>query len=336
MTLGSPLVSVVISSYTMERIEDIRHLLDQLRMQTYANLEVVFVAERDPAICDQVKAHVGSWEWPQVQVYFNDGAPGLSGNRNLGVKSSSGDVIAFIDDDAVPFRDWAERIVAALEEPSVIGVTGPAFPLWDDAASAWLPEELYWLVSCTAWTHWTKRTEVRSAWGMNMAFWRKAFDLAGDFGQNTGWTGWEVMARQRYGSARARIVLPEDLEFSLRVRRITGKKIIFDPGVRVWHKVYPERLSSRFIARRAFLIGQTRPLIRRLCKSTGLSTGSLEEDVLKRLVMRLLKTMWHAPRSPGLAWRQFYAMSLVLLCSGCGYLSGLRFCLAQAMTQERT
>lgn len=49
----------------------------------------------------------------------------ISVARNMGIAETAGDVIAFIDDDAVPEPDWAEAILSAFEDPDLNAVTGP-------------------------------------------------------------------------------------------------------------------------------------------------------------------------------------------------------------------
>ena len=46
----------------------------------------------------------------------NAGARGLSGARNTGVAAARGDVVAFLDDDAVAAPDWLERLLAAYDD----------------------------------------------------------------------------------------------------------------------------------------------------------------------------------------------------------------------------
>ena len=65
---GDPLLSIVITSYTMERFKDICDLFDSIKSQTILNptqqtqetqptLEVIFVAERSRELYERVKAY---------------------------------------------------------------------------------------------------------------------------------------------------------------------------------------------------------------------------------------------------------------------------------------
>jgi O-antigen biosynthesis protein len=49
----------------------------------------------------------------------------ISVARNTGIAAAAGDIVAFIDDDAVPEPDWAEALLSGFDRPEVGAVTGP-------------------------------------------------------------------------------------------------------------------------------------------------------------------------------------------------------------------
>ena len=59
----------------------------------------------------------GSWE-DRVKV-ISTGAVPPSVKRNVGVKSSEGSILAFLDSDAYPDREWLLRAVKYFEDESV-------------------------------------------------------------------------------------------------------------------------------------------------------------------------------------------------------------------------
>jgi glycosyltransferase involved in cell wall biosynthesis len=303
----------VVTSYSTERLEDIFELLDSVQGQSYPDLELIFVAERSPELRERVESYAKQRSMANVRVVFNDGHRGLSAARNVGVREASGDIIAFADDDVVLFPDWAEEMVMTYaRSESTIGVTGPGFPRWKDESQAWLPEELYWIVSCTAFTGWNGMRAVRSAWGMNMSFRREAFDYC-SFSENFGQT--------KGGQAAWKAGPVDDAEFSIKVRLRTGKVILYNPNVRVWHKVYPYRLGFTFVRGQAYWQGYTKALLRRMYRDDE-DTRTLvrEYDLLRRILLRLLpRTLGELFRSPTIARKKLAITANTLFNVALGY-----------------
>ncbi|MBA7661603.1 hypothetical protein ES703_69623 [subsurface metagenome] len=308
---GRPLLSVIITSYTTERLGDIYELLDSIKTQTYPGVETIFVAERLTELLDKVKAYASNKDTLSLKVIFNSGEPGLSAARNLAIREAKGDIVAFVDDDVVLSPDWAEEMIKAYQGDSIIGVTGSALPLWEDESMSWLPEELYWIISCTAWCQWNEVREVRNAWGMNMSFRREAFEQCGLF-------------FNEFGFHKGPIA--EDNEFSQRVKAKTGKNIIYCPRVRLWHRVHKYRLSPQFIKERAYWIGRSRRMLLRFYPEAekGKDLLSQEHQLLRRIFTRLfpniLKTFF---TNPVIAWRKLVATVVALTFITLGYYSYL-------------
>ena len=315
---SQPLLSIIITSYTTERINDIYELLDSIKAQAYPNIETIFVAERTQELIDRIGDYANRQRIPNLKLLFNDGEPGLSAARNVGVGEARGDIIAFIDDDVVLLPDWAEEIVKAYTDDSVIGVTGPASPLWEDESMSWFPEEFYWIISCTAWCDWKETTEVRNAWGMNMSFRREAFEKAGNFIPRFGLCN----------SSRAKWADPpsEDVDLSLRAKSKTGKRIIYSPDAAVRHRVYAHRIKQRFVMQRAYSVGYQRRMIKRLYPDIkdGDRLLNQEHRLLKRILGRLfpdiLKNLFV---NPVIAWRKSWVTFTALTFVALGYYSHL-------------
>jgi len=84
-----------------------------------------------------------------VNVIENREAKGLSGSRNSGVWASTGDIVAFLDDDAVADPRWITIMAPLFENPSICGVGAAAEARWIGAKSQWFPDEFLWVVGCT-------------------------------------------------------------------------------------------------------------------------------------------------------------------------------------------
>ena len=110
-------VSVVIP--TVDRAEPLERLLRALTLQTYDPVEVVVVL--GPTTDDSADriARLG------LPVKLERCAErNLSAARNIGIEAAGGDVVAFIDDDAVPEPVWLAELVAALREDDETAAAG--------------------------------------------------------------------------------------------------------------------------------------------------------------------------------------------------------------------
>ena len=306
-------VSIVITSYTIERLRDITELLDSIQAQTYQNIETLVVTERSPELADSIRKYIAEKGYPRMQVLYNEGEWGASSARNLALGQAKGDIIAFVDDDAIPFPDWAEEIVKIYaDDSSVIGVTGPILPLWEEESMNWFPREFYWVFSCTTWDV-AEITEVRSGYGTNLSFRREAFE--GELFR----TSLGVKGRGQSGWAEPGA---EEVELALRIRRKTGKRIVYNPQVRVKHKVYRYRLRTGFITRRAYWEGYGKAMLNQWYRHAGKAVLSTEYELLRRILFRLFpQSLIHLFRQPVIALRRLWLMVLVLSCVAGGYLS---------------
>lgn len=309
-----PKISIIIPSYTMDRFQDITELLDSIHEQTYNDIEVIVVTERSQELKKSIKSYIQRKRYSSVKVLFNEGERGVSPARNLGIGQATGEIIAFIDDDAILFPDWAEKTVIAYGvDSSIVGLTGPILPLWENESMNWFPREFYWIFSCTYWD-WTAPTEVRNGYGTNMSFRRDVFDICGLFKTNLGIKG--------YGKGGWQGIGGEEVDFSLRVKNQTGKRIVYHPGIRVKHKVFSYRLSSKFIRRRAYWEGQAKAMFNSVYHSDNKQILSTEHELLRRILFKLVPSSFKLMlRQPAVALRQLWVTKLVLASVATGYFS---------------
>ncbi len=110
-------ISVVICTYN--RAESLRVTLDALRWQTHPDFEVVVVnGPSDDGTAALLRERADAVRVVETQLRR------LCVSRNLGIAAAAGDVIAFVDDDAVPEPRWLADLAAAYEDPEVGGAGG--------------------------------------------------------------------------------------------------------------------------------------------------------------------------------------------------------------------
>ena len=110
-------VSLVVNTYN--RAGSLADLLAALPYQSHEEFELIVVAgpctDETPSLLRSLEGRIRVVECPETH---------LSISRNLGIDAAAGEIVAFIDDDAVPSARWLEELVAAYDDDSVAGAGG--------------------------------------------------------------------------------------------------------------------------------------------------------------------------------------------------------------------
>ena len=129
-----PPVSVVVCAFTEDRWEDLCRAIGSVRGQAEAPQEIILVIDHCPGLLLRASRALAG-----VRVVANRFGPGLSGARNTGMGVATGDVIAFLDDDAAADPGWLARLSDSYADPRVLGVGGLVRPLWDAGRPGLVP-----------------------------------------------------------------------------------------------------------------------------------------------------------------------------------------------------
>lgn len=109
-------VSVVVVSYG--RAELLARCLTGIGQVCHPAKEIVVVADRDGVAA----VHRMGWQERVKLIPFN--RANISAARNAGIAASAGEIIAFIDDDAVPEPSWLNNLTAPFADPHVAATGG--------------------------------------------------------------------------------------------------------------------------------------------------------------------------------------------------------------------
>ncbi len=160
--------------------------------------------------------------------------PGLIAARNAGVDACRTDILAMVDDDAVPHPDWLARILEHFQRDPELGGLGGRDRCHDgtafDDTRASVVGKLQWFGRTIGNHHrgFGEPREVDILKGANMSYRAKVFARC------------RFDTRLRGSGAQPH----EDMRFSLSVKA-AGWKLLYDPQVLIDH--YPrEREEARF------------------------------------------------------------------------------------------
>ena len=153
-----PTVSLIICTY--QRPESVRRLLDSIKDQSALPDEIIVV---DASLDGETESVIKKVTRPVLDrlIYIHTGENdrGLTRQRNVGTKKASGEIIAFLDDDTVPEKDYFEQLVACFDRhPEAIGVGGQITTDLD-----WRPANLEKKPSFAVfrWENWEKPESIR-------------------------------------------------------------------------------------------------------------------------------------------------------------------------------
>ncbi len=300
-------VSVVVCTYAEERFEDFAEAVQSLQSQTYDAVEIVLVIDGNAAVFERTKDRFSDED--EIVVHCNDENSGLSYSRTRGVELATGEVIAFMDDDAIAEPDWIAELVRGYEETDAIAVGGRMVPEWVDENPEFLPEEFYWLIGANYEPRLDDWSEVRNTNGSNMSFRREVFERLGGFDEQMGLTGDNQ-------------IQAEETEFAIRMQETFDQGMLYNPDAVVAHKIFDYRTEPSWVCRRAFWQGYSKRAIEQL---EGDGVGDEETDFLKHLafssVPRRVRGLVRDPALTGVM--QLVMLFILTGCVGSGYLYGM-------------
>ncbi len=301
----TPETSVILCVYTAERLEDIHKAVDSLLSQTQPLHEIIIAVDHNEELYNQLQTQLSS----KVTVALNKDLQGLSGTRNVGVSAATGELVAFLDDDAIAEKDWTHHLAKHFEDPNVIAIGGKILPMWlDKGRPYWFPEELYWIIGCTYKGMPTNGNEIRNVIGCNMAFRKKSLVNAGLFRSDLGRTG-KISGQD------------EETELCIRIKsKMPSGSILYEPNAIVYHKVHPWRLNLKFLIQRSLNEGRCKSLVRDLsAKSIGKPLSS-EYSYLRHLLLTAIPNKLRYFYRKG-SLSQAAAILASIVAVGTGYLT---------------
>ncbi|NNN00650.1 MAG: glycosyltransferase [Acidimicrobiaceae bacterium] len=293
--------SVIICAYTLDRWADLVAAVNSCRDQSLLPDEIVVVIDYNDELLERARV-----ELPGTTVLSNVAAKGLSGARNTGVVSSSGDLIAFLDDDAWADSRWLEHLIAPMQDPLIAGVGGWVVPSWPSSQPDWFPKTFYWVLGSSYEGLPSDGSQIRNPIGANMAFRREVFTAVGGFTDGIGRIG-----RNSLGC--------EETELAIRfTNRFPASSFLLCRDAVVFHRVPQSRLTWSYFLRRCWAEGLSKAAVSSLVGSSN-GLASERRHLSSAIPHELLDSLRGLRRSPGASTTR---MALTILGS-CSAVAGL-------------
>jgi glycosyltransferase involved in cell wall biosynthesis len=241
----TPEVSIIICTYNRDAYikESITKVLEQDLDKTHFELIVINnnSTDRTDEICQLLLKQFKNTAFH----YFIEKNQGLSFARNRGIKEAKGEILVFIDDDAMVEKDFIGNLLTFYRlHPEVSATGGRIHPLYEAQKPNWLSSFLMPLISVIDLGNRAKPFRFkRYPIGANMAFRKIVIENVGNFNILLGRSGDNLQGG-------------EEKDLFLRIRA-NGKSIWYVPDAIVHHVIPASRLRKEFIKKLGIGIGKS-------------------------------------------------------------------------------
>jgi len=245
------MISIAICSH--DRSEDVALCLQAVapQMSDHSSELVIVDSCSAPQHADALRLLASTYRARLVRLE----TPGHSLARNAALHESRGEWVAYLDDDAQAFPNWLTALNNAIEIggvnlAAVGGLTAPGWP--DQPAPNHISPRWLFYLSCIQDQARRSVRQGAKVCGANLAFQREKLLSLGGFRNELGRIGDRLIGGE------------ETLAVRLLLRE--GFEVMYEPSVRVTHRIHRERLTKEWISKRAYWEGVTETA---MVKATG-------------------------------------------------------------------
>ncbi len=240
------MITLIICTYNREKY--IGPLLDCIVKNDYptSDYEIVLVdnncTDNTRGVCEQFAT-----THPEIRLrYVVETEQGLSAARNKGIKEAEGDIIIYVDDDALVDTDYiriyAEHFAAY---PETMAAGGPIEPLYETEEPKWMSP--YTKALLTAWMNYGDKVREypngRYPGGGNAAYRKVVFDKVGLFNTELGRKGSALLASEE-----------KDIFDKMKAQ---GMQVLYLPTPVLHHIIPQAKLEEDYFNRLTLQIGRS-------------------------------------------------------------------------------
>lgn len=263
-----PLLSVILCTYNRDRY--IYNVLESIARGSLdgSAYEIVLVdnncTDHTAEECRRFQA-----DYPQVQMrYCVEPKQGLSHARNCGIRESKGDVLVYVDDDALVNEAYLYTYARFFDtHPEAMAAGGPIVPRYDSAEPEWMSHYTRQLITGALDLGSRQREFPRGAYpgGGNAAYRRVVFDRVGLFNPELGRKGNGLMSAEE-----------KDLFDKMTHEHI---RFYYLPTAVLYHLIPDSKLTDEYFERLTLSIGRSERMRTRSISRWKYCRRLLSEDV---------------------------------------------------------
>jgi glucosyl-dolichyl phosphate glucuronosyltransferase len=231
-----PTVSVVICAYTEDRWSQLKKSVASVDGQTSPPIEIIVCIDHNEVLLRKSEEYFRrsrSAEAIPLIVVANKYNGRLGSARNTAAEFASGEVLAFLDDDAAAVPYWLERLIAPYDDENVGAVGGAPLPVFELQRPRWFPREFDWVFGCAYKGLPLTRAPLAHLIGANMSVRRSALQEVGGFHSDD----------------------HDDMDMCHRIA-FADYKVIYEPLAVVHHFVPAARTTWRYFWRRCYFVNR--------------------------------------------------------------------------------
>ena len=235
---GQTSVSVIVCAYTMDRWELLQRAVESVLLQSHQPKQLIVCIDHNPDLYSRAAESFADSQSgsTQVLVVENLYVGRLGGARTTASHHATGDVLAFLDDDARASSTWLEQLLRVYAEtPGAAVVGGAPQPDFAVPPPSWFPEQFYWVFGCHYKGLPETRQPVGRVIGANMSVRRAVLEKIGGFRSDN----------------------HDDMYLCHSAAHLCGEGAVwYEPAAVVQHHVGSDRLKWAYFWRRCFFVNR--------------------------------------------------------------------------------
>jgi glycosyltransferase involved in cell wall biosynthesis len=270
-----PELSIIICTHN--RADLLRKTLDSLLL--LEDIEVVEVIVVDNQSSDHTEAVIDQYllqnEGKLIVHSLFERVLGLSAARNAGIRASSAKLVAFLDDDAIPTRQWVRVILDTFEQmPEVMAMGGQIAPRFETKRPPWLIKPFELPLTIIDLGKRVREYPVNlHPFGANMALRKSVFEA--------------ILFPLDLGR-KGNMLLSGEESWVFHKLSKEGQKVLYHPNMSVEHFIPANRLTREWMTQRYYYQGISNGNARKGRLDKLKLVGTLSAKVLYILVNALL------------------------------------------------